>query len=75
MSQDLYPVPPAMRDRAHVRSMEQFQAMYRRSIDDPTGFWAEQAERLDWFHRWDQVFDADYETVDFGWFLGGRLNA
>ena len=75
MPQDLYPVPPAMRERAHVRSMEQYHAMYRRSLEEPSAFWAEQAEAIDWFHPWHQVFDADYEAVDFGWFLGGRLNA
>jgi acetyl-CoA synthetase len=64
-----------MRERAHVRSMEQYQALYRQSIEDPTEFWAEQGKRIDWFHPWDQVFDADYEAVDFAWYLGGRLNA
>src|SRR5512134_767229 len=73
--QEIYPVPPRLRERSHVRSMEQYQAMYRRSLDDPSGFWAEQAGALDWFHPWHQVFDADYEQVDFGWYLGGRLNA
>src|SRR5690349_16977576 len=55
--------------------MQQYEAMYRRSLDDPEGFWAEQAKALDWFHPWHQVFDADFDAVDFGWFLGGRLNA
>jgi acetyl-CoA synthetase len=55
--------------------MEQYQAMYRRSLEDPSAFWAEQAAALDWFHPWHQVFDADYEQVDFAWYLGGRLNA
>ncbi len=75
MSQDRYPVPPGLRERAHLRSMEQYQAMYRRSLEDPSAFWAEQAAALDWFHPWHQVFDADYEQVDFAWYLGGRLNA
>ncbi len=75
MAQGLYPVPPQFRERAHLRSMELYQEMYRRSLEDPSGFWAEQAAALDWFHPWHQVFDADYEQVDFGWFLGGRLNA
>lgn len=47
MAQDLYPVPSGLRDRAHLRSMEQYQAMYRRSLEDPSGFWAEQAAALD----------------------------
>jgi len=75
VAQGLYPVPPQFRERAHLRSMELYQEMYRRSLEDPSGFWAEQAAALDWFHPWHQVFDADYEQVDFGWFLGGRLNA
>jgi acetyl-CoA synthetase len=55
--------------------MEEFQRLYRLSLDDPETFWSKQAERLTWFHRWATVFDSDYENVDFGWFLGGRLNA
>jgi acetyl-CoA synthetase len=73
--QDLYPVPSDIQQRAHIGSREQYDAMYRRSIEDPAGFWAEQAGTLDWFHPWQTVFDADYEQVDFGWYLGGRLNA
>jgi len=75
MSQALYPVPPALRERGHLRSMEQYQALYRRSLEDPSAFWAEQAGVLEWFHPWHEVFDADYEQVDFAWFQGGRLNA
>jgi acetyl-CoA synthetase len=46
---------------------------YRRSIDDPEAFWAEQADRLDWFCRWDQVLD--WQPPFARWFVGGRLNA
>ncbi len=75
MSQDVYEVKPHIRERAHVRSLEEYEQLYRRSIDDPVGFWGEQAKRVEWFHPWHQVFDADYEEIDFAWYSGGRLNA
>ena len=55
--------------------MEEYERLYRLSLDHPEWFWAEQAETLTWFHKWDTVFDGDYENVDFAWFSGGRLNA
>ncbi len=68
------PKPEIVRG-AHVSSMKEYQRLYRLSLDDPETFWAKQAERISWFHPWDVVFDSDYENVDFGWYLGGRLNA
>jgi acetyl-CoA synthetase len=75
MSQDLYPVKPQIRERAHIKSMEEYQRLYRLSLDNPEWFWGEQAKTLTWFHPWQSVFDADYKEVDFSWFSGGRLNA
>jgi acetyl-CoA synthetase len=72
---DLYPVKPEIAARAHIASMEEYQRLYRLSLDNPEWFWAEQAKALEWFHPWNMVFDADYEEVDFSWFSGGRLNA
>ncbi len=72
---DLYPVLPHIRERAYISSMEQYQRLYQRSLEDPAGFWAEQAETISWFHPWTTVLDADYEEVDFAWYSGGRLNA
>ncbi|RKZ11620.1 acetate--CoA ligase [bacterium] len=56
-------------------SMEEYERLYRLSLDDPETFWAKEAENITWFHKWRQVFDSDYENVDFAWFNGGRLNA
>ncbi len=75
MSQDLYPVKPHIQSNAHVASSEQYEALYKRSLENPEAFWGEQAMALDWFHPWTTVFDADYEEVDFAWFSGGRINA
>ncbi len=75
MSQELYPVKLNIQASAHVRSMEEYERLYKRSLDDPTGFWGEQAKALTWFHPWHQVLDADYDAVDFAWYSGGRLNA
>ncbi len=75
MSTDLYPVKPHIQERAHLRSMEEYNRLYRLSIDNPEWFWGEQAKALTWYHPWQSVFDADYDEVDFSWFLGGRLNA
>ncbi len=59
---------------AHIKSMEQYQEMYDRSVNDEDGFWAEQAERLTWFKKWDTVANYDFTTADIKWFEGGKLN-
>jgi acetyl-CoA synthetase len=75
MSEELFPVKPHIRERAHIQSMEEYQRLYRLSLDNPEWFWGEQAKALTWFHPWHSVFDADYKEVDFAWFSGGRINA
>ncbi len=75
MTEPVYPVKPHISERAHLNSMEEYQRLYRLSLDNPEWFWAEQAKLLTWYHQWDWVFDADYDEVDFSWYSGGRLNA
>src|SRR3954447_16683598 len=50
-----------------------FDAMYARSLSDPQGFWAEAAEGISWFKRWDKVLD-DSKPPFYRWFKGGVLN-
>ncbi|HEX4954028.1 MAG TPA: acetate--CoA ligase [Thermoanaerobaculia bacterium] len=71
----MIPVKPDLAARAHIRSLEEYQTLYRRSLEDPAGFWRDQAEMLTWFHQPSTIFDADLHEVDFSWFGGGRLNA
>ena len=75
MSDSIYPVKDHIKARAHINSMEEYQRLYRLSLDNPEWFWAEQAKNLTWYHPFSNVFDADYDEVDFAWFSGGRLNA
>ncbi len=72
---DRYPPKDHIRAKAHISSMEEYERLYRLSLDDPEGFWAEQAETLDWFVDWDTVVEMDYNEVDFHWFNGGKINA
>ena len=68
-----HPVPANFKD-AHINA-EQYQAMYKRSIDDPDGFWGEMAsEFLSWEKPWDKVVEYDFVTGDAAWFAGGKLN-
>jgi acetyl-CoA synthetase len=75
VAQDIYPVKPDIAQRAHIRTMNEYQRLYRLSLDNPDWFWGEQANTLTWYHPWQRVLDADYEEVDFAWYSGGRLNA
>ena len=60
---------PAFVERALVSD----RTLYDRAAADPEGFWAEQAERISWFRRWDRVMDWTPPWVT--WFSGGTLNA
>jgi len=71
----IYDVPEAFAKTAHLNA-EQYKAMYERSITDPAGFWAEQAQQfLHWEKPWDTVLDWDYTKGHIRWFEGGKLNA
>ena len=52
--------PPAeFAAKAHVKSLEQYEAMYRRSVEQPEEFWAEAAAELDWFAPWTKVLEGE----------------
>lgn len=60
---------------AHLSSMDDYERLYKRSVDDPEGFWADEARaRLDWEREFDLVRDCDFPTGTVAWFLGGKLN-
>ena len=55
---------------ANVKSYEK---LYKRSITDREGFWADQAKELHWFQKWTKVIDAA-KAPFYKWFVGGKLN-
>ena len=67
-----YLPPPAFAAAARVPSMDDYRRQYRRSIDDPDGFWAEVAGAFRWHRPFDRVLE--WQSPDAKWFVGGRLN-
>jgi acetyl-CoA synthetase len=69
-----YPVPEEFAANAHI-TLEKYQAMYQRSIEQPEEFWAEQAkEFLTWDKQWSSVKEFDFHKGEAKWFDGGKLN-
>jgi acetyl-CoA synthetase len=64
-----------IRQKAYIKSMEEYKQIYQKSIADPEGFWAEMAEQLDWYKKWDKVLVNDFKEAKHEWFVGGKLNA
>ena len=63
------------RNRAHIGSFDEYKKMYDYSIEQPEAFWAEQAERISWFKKWNRVWDWDFNSANVKWFEGAKLNA
>lgn len=61
-------------ERAHIKSWEEYKAIYERSVANPVEFWGEIAEKeLHWFKKWDQVLD--WSNPPFAkWFVNGKIN-
>ena len=71
-----YPVKDHIGSTALIDN-EQYETMYKRSIDDSEGFWAEQGQRIDWIQPFTQVRDVSFDehNVDINWYKDGTLNA
>ena len=68
----VFPPPEEFAKQAHIKSLAEYEAMYRRSVDDPEGFWADAAKELHWFAPWQKVFEWDLPWAK--WFVGGKIN-
>ena len=71
-----YNPPTDFSANAQVKSLDEYRTIYDGSIENPEGFWAEQAEqRITWFEKWHTVQQCDYHKAEIAWYLGGKLNA
>ncbi len=72
----IFPVTAGAAEGAHINAAA-YEAMYRRSVEDPEGFWGEQARRLDWIRPFTKVKDVSWDKQDLHirWFEDGTLNA
>lgn len=78
MAEFKFHAPDKDRENAWIKSMDEYQAMYKESIEDPEGFWAKMAEEFYWEKKWDQVRDYNYAIskgpVHIEWFRNGKTN-
>ncbi|CFX11445.1 acetyl-CoA synthetase [Candidatus Filomicrobium marinum] len=75
MSENVYPVSPEWAARAWLDEAK-YKEMYKRSIDDPNGFWGEMGQRLDWIKPYTKVKNTSYDPHDvrIRWYEDGSLN-
>jgi acetyl-CoA synthetase len=66
--------PPETLARTSHCSPADYEAMYRRSLEDPDGFWAEQAGRIDWVRAPTRISNWSFDPVDIKWYEDGILN-
>jgi acetyl-CoA synthetase len=57
-----------------IDSFENYEKTYRKSVEDPVGFWAEIAGQYQWQQPWDKVLDWDFDSPEIKWFVNGKLN-
>lgn len=69
----LFHPPAEFSQKAHVKSLEEYRALYDKASSDPQAFWAELAtQELHWFQKWDTVLD--WQPPSAKWFVNGKIN-
>src|SRR5689334_21471940 len=63
---------PEFAQRAHIRSPEEYDQLYKESVEQPEKFWARVARELYWFRVWDRVLE--WKAPWAKWFVGGKIN-
>jgi acetyl-CoA synthetase len=57
-----------------IKSYNEYKEAYRKSVEDPEGFWGDVAENFQWRKKWDKVLDWNFKEPKIEWFAGGKLN-
>ncbi|WP_421804919.1 acetate--CoA ligase [Flagellimonas sp.] len=59
----------------HIKHLEEYFQVYRKSVRNPEGFWEEVAEEhFQWRKKWDSVLEWDFSKPEISWFKGAQLN-
>jgi len=74
MGKKLFNPVKNLSQKAHIKSLNQYEKEYNRSIDNQNKFWEEKAERISWYKKWNTVGSFDYANGKIKWFDGGKLN-
>jgi acetyl-CoA synthetase len=64
----VFPPPEEFSAKAHIKSLEEYEALYKQSIEDPEKFWAGVARELHWFKPWEKVLEWNLPWAK--WFVG-----
>ena len=71
-----FPPPKEFSTGAHIKSMAEYEKIYKWSVENPEDFWAKMAEEhISWYKKWDKVWDWDFEKPYIKFFVNGKLNA
>ncbi len=57
-----------------ITSLEEYNEAYKKSVEDPEGFWGNIASHFQWKKKWDKVLDWNFTEPKIEWFAGGKLN-
>lgn len=73
-----FPPPAEIKENAYVNSIDQYQQMWEKSINEPEAFWLEQAKTLSWFTEPTKALEYNWDTktrtIEHTWFADGQLN-
>lgn len=61
-------------EQAHVKSREEYEEMWKQSVEDPETFWGDMAKNFHWFEPWQKVNREDFSKGEVEWFVGGKTN-
>ena len=76
MMEETRKFPPSKEfvDQAYVKSREQYEKMWKESVESPEKFWGGIANDLHWFKKWDTVNQENFAKAEIKWFIGGKTN-
>ena len=64
--------PSGFSERAHIKSLAEYERIYKESVEEPEKFWGRVARELYWFRPWDKVLEWNAPWAK--WFVGGQIN-
>jgi acetyl-CoA synthetase len=67
-----FPPSAEFSQKAQIKSLAEYEKLYKESVEQPEKFWAGVAEELHWFKKWDKVLE--WKAPWAKWFVGGQIN-